>query len=192
MRKATNRSGRDNREGGRGDSGDGAAAAAAPGLLAEQSQLEAFDGAMRAFHAGDFTAALEAFERAERGPAREMAHSARVHARMCARRMGQPELALNTPEDHYNYAVALINERRLEQAEKHLLLAMAQNPKGDHLFYALALCRGLGGDADGAYANLKRAIDLQPRNKVAARNDPDFAEIGQQQPLAHLLYPERM
>jgi hypothetical protein len=38
---------------------------------------------------------------------------------------------------------------------------------------------------------MKRAIELRPQNRVAARNDPDFAEIGEQPPLAELLYPER-
>ena len=28
-----------------------------------------------------------------------------------------------------------------------------------------------------AYENLKRAIDLQPRNRLAARQDPDFAAM---------------
>jgi tetratricopeptide (TPR) repeat protein len=191
MKKATNRSGRENR------AADGVRAAtrtASPaGLLVESSrQLEAFDEAMRAFHAGKYAPALELFQRAESGPGREVAHSARLHARMCVQRMVKPDLSLQTPDDHYNYAVALINERRLDQAEKHLLLAMAQAPGGDHLFYALALCRGLAGDMEGAYANMKRAMELQPRNKAIARNDPDFTDIGQRPPLARLLYPERV
>lgn len=165
------------------------AAAQAPG---SQNQSEMFDRAIRAFQAGNYAAALKFFEKAEQGPLREMAHSAKLHGRMCAQRMAKPELSLKTADDHYNYAVTLINERKLERAEKHLLLAMAQSPKGDHLYYALALCRGLGGDLAGACSNLKRAIELQPRNRVAARNDPDFAEIAQLAPLAGLLSPERM
>jgi hypothetical protein len=38
---------------------------------------------------------------------------------------------------------------------------------------------------------MKRAIEFEPRNRTIARNDPDFAEIGQQPPLCELLYPER-
>jgi hypothetical protein len=38
---------------------------------------------------------------------------------------------------------------------------------------------------------MRRAIKLQPRNLVVARNDPDFAEIGQRSPLQELLYPEK-
>lgn len=150
-----------------------------------------FEQAARLFHNGDFGAAMTLYERAAAGPLREMAHSAALHARMCAKRLARPEMSLRTADEHYDYAVALINERKLEQAERHLLLAIAQTPKADHLFYALALCRGLAGDLPGAHGNLKRAIELQPRNRAAAKNDPDFAEIAQLSPIAELLYPER-
>jgi tetratricopeptide (TPR) repeat protein len=156
-----------------------------------KAQASAFERAVQLFNKGDFAAAIRLFEEAMAGPVLEMAHSAQQHARMCAKRLARPEMMLRTPDEHYDYAVALINERRIEQAERHLLLALAQNPKADHLFYALALCRGLSGDLSGAYGNLKRAIELQPRNRAVARNDPDFAEIGQLPPLAELLYPER-
>lgn len=162
-----------------------------PPLQDSKTQTGLYDQAVRAFQSGGYASALSLFEQAATGPLREMAHSARLHARMCAKRLARPDMSLRTPDEHYDYAIALINERRLEQAERHLLLAIAQTPKADHLFYALALCRGLGGDLQGAHGNLKRAIELQPRNRATARNDPDFAEIGQLSPLAELLYPER-
>jgi len=162
-----------------------------PPLQDSKTQTGLYDQAVRAFQSGGYASALSLFEQAATGPLREMAHSARLHARMCAKRLARPDMSLRTPDEHYDYAIALINERRLEQAERHLLLAIAQTPKADHLFYALALCRGLAGDLQGAHGNLKRAIELSPRNRLAARNDPDFAEIGQLSPLAELLYPER-
>lgn len=162
-----------------------------PPIQDSKTQTGLYDQAVRAFQGGGYAAAQSLFEQAATGPLREMAHSARLHARMCAKRLARPDMSLRTPDEHYDYAIALINERRLEQAERHLLLAIAQTPKADHLFYALALCRGLAGDLQGAHGNLKRAIELQPRNRAAARNDPDFAEIGQLSPLAELLYPER-
>jgi tetratricopeptide (TPR) repeat protein len=163
----------------------------APPMVDASSQSAMFEQAARLFHRGDFGAAMTLYERAAAGPQREMAHSAALHARMCAKRLARPEMSLRTADEHYDYAVALINERKLEQAERHLLLAIAQTPKADHLFYALALCRGLAGDLAGAHSNLKRAIELQPRNRAAARNDPDFVEIAQLSPIVELLYPER-
>jgi tetratricopeptide (TPR) repeat protein len=159
--------------------------------LDAQRQARLFETASRHFHSGEFATAKELFKQAAAGPVREVAHAARLHIRMCEQRLGRAGPALRTAEDHYNYAVALINERRLELAEEHIAQALSQCPKGDHLYYALALSRGLRGDLEGARHNMKRAIDLQPRNRITARNDPDFADIGQRPPMAELLYPER-
>jgi hypothetical protein len=41
------------------------------------------------------------------------------------------------------------------------------------------------------YENLKRAIDLQPRNRLAARQDPDFAAMSEHPAFIRLLYPDR-
>jgi hypothetical protein len=41
-----------------------------------------------------------------------------------------------------------------------------------------------------ARESLKRAIDLDPRNRVRARNDPDFAEFAHQPAIVSLLFPE--
>jgi tetratricopeptide (TPR) repeat protein len=192
MKKPLNRPGQ---QGNTEQATGGAAAAPAMARAAVAAsdvgaQSELYEQAVLAFHNGDFGAAKALFERAATGPSREMAHSATLHAKMCAKRLTRPEMSLRTADEHYDYAVALMNERRFEQAERHLLLALAQTPKADHLFYALALCRGLCGDLQGAYVNLKRAIELQPRNRTTARNDPDFAEVGQHSPLIELLYPE--
>jgi len=143
------------------------------------------------FHQRNYAAALPLFEQAALGPLPEMAHSARLHANMCRRRTTRPEVQLRTAEEHYNYAIALINERNLSQAEKHLVLALAQAPQADYLFYALALARGLTGDMQAAHSYLRRAIELEPRNRIAARNDPDFTGIARVSPIAELLYPER-
>ena len=109
---------------------------------------------------------------------------------MCRRRLEKTEPVLHTADDHYNYAVALMNQRQLVPARKHLTRAIALLPGGGHLYYALALCRGLEGDLSGARSDLQKAIDLDPRSRAAACNDPDFAEIRDLPPLVELLYPE--
>lgn len=170
--------------------GDGGPGAAAEPLDAGR-QAETFEAAARLFNAGQFQSAHELFRQAARGPSREMAHSALLKARMCQRRLESSAAAPRSPEEHYNLAVALINERRLQAAEEHLRLALVQAPDSDHLYYVMALCRALGGDLAGASTHMRRAIELQPRNRFAARNDPDFAEVSQRSPLLELLYPER-
>jgi tetratricopeptide (TPR) repeat protein len=146
---------------------------------------------MSLFHSADYRTARGLFERVALGPIPAMAHSAQLHAVMCARRVAVREPSLKTSEEHYDYAIALINERRFPEAERHLTEAIARTPDADHVHYALALCHGLTGDLRSAYAHLRRAIEIAPRNRTAARNDPDFATIARLSPLLELLYPER-
>jgi len=157
----------------------------------ERQQTELFDRAVKLLQMGGYGAARGLFERAALGPIPAMAHSAQLHSAMCARRLAAHEPSLATPEEHYDYAIALINERRFPEAERHLAEAVASVPDADHVHYALALCSGLNGDVRGACRHLRRAIEIQPRNRLTARNDPDFAAIAQLSPLFELLYPER-
>jgi len=155
----------------------------------EQSEL--FEQAIVRFRGGSFTQAKSLFEKAAKGPVLEVAHVARVRARICERRMGSEAPAPMGAEDHYTYGIALINRRELDAAELHLQQALTLAPNGDHILYALALARGLRGEIQLACESLRRAIEIDPRNRTHARSDPDFAEFSHRQPLASLLFPDR-
>lgn len=159
--------------------------------LDSKHQSDLFEKAIHLFHKRDFGKAGTFFEKAAAGPVREVAHSARVHARICAQQTENASLKLSTAEDYYNYGIALLNRRDLDQACESLKRAAGLAPEQDHVFYALALCFGLKGDMDQAYSNLKRAVELDPRNRAQARNDPDFAEFVHRRPLEEFLFPER-
>jgi Flp pilus assembly protein TadD len=55
----------------------------------------------------------------------------------------------------------------------------------------LALAQALDGDMANAQQNLKRAIELEPRNRLIARQDADFAPLANQPPFDVLIYPEK-
>jgi tetratricopeptide (TPR) repeat protein len=169
----------------------GKTGSAAPPRETGPSQMESFEEGMRLFHARKFQEAREYFLQAMRGPDRAVTHRAGLHARMCEQRLESARLVLNTPEEHYNYAITLINSRDLAAAQKHLRAALDADSTADHVLYALAACQSLGGDLQAAYENLKRAIDLQPRNRLAARQDPDFAAMAEHPAFTRLLYPDR-
>ncbi len=168
----------------------GAGAAAEARLLAE-AQLKSFEQAIRLFNARKFAQARELFAKAAAGPNREMAHNADLHVRMCDGRLEKPVVQLKTAEELYNYGIAMINTRNLADAQQHLETALKLEPAADHVYYALALCKGLAGDIDGAHENLKRAIDLEPRNRISARQDADFAGMINQPQIQQLLFPEK-
>lgn len=155
-------------------------------------QLEVFETAIRLFHARKFREAREHFLAARNGSDRGIMHKADLHTRMCDRRLEEQAVVLSTPDEHYDYAVTLINERKLSPARQHLMKALEQQPQADHIYYALALCDGLGGDLQGAYENLRRAIEIHPRNRIAARQDADFAGLANQPPLDRLIFPEKI
>ena len=164
---------------------------AGPRPIRPPDQLAAFEAAVKLFHARKFRAAREQFRGAINGLDRAIAHNAELHIRMCDRRLEDAVMILKTPEEHYNYAITLINLRDLGTARQHLQKALEQEPNADHVYYALALCCGLSGDRQGAYENLKRAIDIEPRNRISARQDADFTSISKQPPLDPLLFPEK-
>ena len=167
------------------------AAGAAEARNAAQAQLKFFEQSVRLFHTRKFAEARELFEKARSGPNREMAHNAELHIRMCDRRLEQPAVDLRTAEEHYNYGVAMINARNLPEAHQHLESALKMEPQADYVLYALALCKGLAGDVDGAHEHLKRAIELEPRNRIAARQDADFALFSDHLQMQQLLFPEK-
>lgn len=168
-----------------------ASAAAAEARNLAQAQLKAFEHAVRLFNAAKFADAREQFAKAVGGPNREMGHNAELHIRMCDRRLTKPVVDLKTAEEHYNYGVAMVNARNLTDARQHLESALHLQPDADHVHYALALCKGLCGDIDGAHENLKRAIELEPRNRISARQDADFGGFSTHPQIQQLLFPDK-
>jgi len=167
----------------------GAAAVAQPNNAAKQ--LSNFEAAMKLFHARNFKDAKELFERAAEGPERDVANRARMHTTMCERRLQQTVVVnLRSAEEYYNYGVALLNTRSLE-ARGYLEKALQMSPGSDHILYALAIAQALSGDTASAYENLKRSIELEPRNRIMARQDADFGHFASQPPFDALLYPEK-
>lgn len=138
-------------------------------------QTERFNKAMELFHARELKKARDLFEEAAEGPNREMAFSARMHQRMCEQRLERQQVRLETADDYYNYGVALTNQRRLEEARKHLEQAIKMHD-ADHYQYALAVCLAMSGKVEEAAERLARAVELAPQTRITVRNDPDFSE----------------
>jgi tetratricopeptide (TPR) repeat protein len=157
-------------------------------VSAAEAQLRCYEEAYRLFRSQSYAQAKIAFERAIDGPQRELTHNARLHVSMCERRMQSSLVEFATAEENYNYAISRLNIRDLPVARRHFETALSMAPGGDHILYGLALCCGLGGDYQGCYENLKRAIDLQPKNRLIARQDPDFNSIVQHPVFHQLLY----
>jgi tetratricopeptide (TPR) repeat protein len=167
----------------------GAAAVTQP--LPGAKQLSSFEAAMKLFHSRNLKDARDFFRQATEGPERDIANRARMHMAMCDQRLQRATIDLGSAEDYYNYGVALLNTRNVAEARKHLEKALQLSPGSDHIHYALAAAQALGGDGAAAFENLKRAIELDPRNRLIARQDADLNHLANQPPFDTLLYPEK-
>lgn len=157
-----------------------------------KTQLDSFEAAMKLFHARDMKRARELFAQAAEGPERDVAQRSRLHIAMCDRRLEQQGVSLRSAEEYYTYGIALLNSRKLPEARTHLEQALVLAPEADHIHYAMATAQALNGDLAGAHEHLKRAIEIEPRNRLHARQDTDFAHLSHQAPFEALLYPEKL
>src|SRR5215831_19038229 len=96
-------------------------------------QYKTFEKGIQLLQMKNYRDAREMFEKARQGPSLEISSNAQLHVRMCERRMASPAPAPKSAEEHYNYGVALINLRNLEEARKHLATALELDPRGDHI-----------------------------------------------------------
>jgi len=144
---------------------------------------------MALFHKREFTQAAPLFAQAAKGPTAALAHTARMHERMCERRAPQAAQAPKSPEELYTLGVALINQGNYADAENYLRAAVQSgNAKADHFHYALGLAAGLRGNLEESARHLERAIEINPANRVTARNDADWHALARQSPIREILH----
>ncbi len=159
-------------------------------ILADKMQ-QLYEEAIRLFYSQKYDRADALFRKIMQGPNRTLAHHAQVHSKICAARLRQPVVHLRTGEDHYNYAVTMMNARKLDEATEHLETALRLTPQADHIHYAMAATQALRGNPEGAYQRLKAAIELEPANRLRARADADFLGILGYPPMVALLHLDR-
>jgi tetratricopeptide (TPR) repeat protein len=143
---------------------------------AVQAQQKIYAEGVDLLNARKYSQAASRFSKAMEGPDAALKHSATVYLRICQQRL-QSEPEPKTVEDRYNAAVAAINDRRLEDADRLLRLALKQDPKGAHLHFALGVAASLSGDIAGAVSSVERAIELDPQNRIWALRDSDLAAL---------------
>jgi tetratricopeptide (TPR) repeat protein len=143
---------------------------------AVQVQQNIYAEGVDLLNARKYSQAATRFSKAMEGPDTGLRHSASVYLRICQQRM-QSEPEPKTVEDRYNAAVASINDRRLEDADRLLRLALKQDPKAAHLHFALGVTATLTGDISGAISSLERAIELDPQSRILAMRDSDLAAL---------------
>jgi tetratricopeptide (TPR) repeat protein len=158
---------------------------------AQERQLGHYDKAIRAFNSRRFQTALTLFEKVAAGPDSTFGDRARVHIQVCRRQTQTRKVKLKTADELYNYGIQLINERRFQEASRCIAQALKRQPRGAHIHFAAAVVGALTQDTESTYKSLKKAIELDPHNRVLALNDTDLASVADEPAIAKLLHGDR-
>lgn len=121
---------------------------------------------------------------------RELMDRARVHLNLCNQQLAGSTTSFKTHEEHFDYAVSLMNGGQFDQARTHMEKILKTNPKADFAHYGMAVVDCLTGQVESSLKNLGESIRLNPQNRYQARNDSDFQNMADDPRFTELLYPE--
>lgn len=152
--------------------------------------VENYEAALKAIQERKFERAKALLQKVIEGPSTELADRAAVHLKLCNQQLARAATAFKTPEEHYDFAVSLMNQGKYDDARAHLEKILKQHPKADYALYGLALLDCLTNKVEDALRHLDEAIRLNPALRFQARNDSDFHNLADDPRFTELLYPE--
>jgi tetratricopeptide (TPR) repeat protein len=120
----------------------------------------------------------------------EIQDRCRVYIATCRRQLEKASLSFPTPEEHYDYAISLLNTGYYEEAREQFNKILTAHPEADYAFYGLAVLEAITGHIQECLTSLARAIELNPKNRLQARVDNDFQNMVDDPRFTELLYPE--
>ena len=152
--------------------------------------VQNYEAGLKAMQAHKFDRAKVAFNKVLDGPSSELADRARLHLNICDQQVARTSTSFKTPEEHYDYAVSLMNGGDYDSAREHLEKILKQYPKTDYVWYGLAVLDCLTVRIEDCLRNLQQSIKLNAANRFQARNDSDFMKMADDPRFTELLYPE--
>jgi outer membrane protein assembly factor BamD (BamD/ComL family) len=120
----------------------------------------------------------------------EIQDRCRIYITTCRRQLERSNLEFTTPEEHYDFAISLLNTGYYEEAREQFNNILMAHAGADYAFYGLAVLEAITGHATDCLSNLARAIELNPKNRLQARVDNDFQNMVDDPRFTELLYPE--
>jgi tetratricopeptide (TPR) repeat protein len=152
--------------------------------------VQSYELGVRALQDRKFEKAKGHLHKALSGPNKSLADRARVHLQTCELHLERPALQFKTAEEHFDFAVSLINTGDYVTAREHLDKLLKQQPKADYVLYGLAALSCLTGHVEEALKTLDDAIQVSPALRFQARNDSDFQNLAEDPRFTELLYPD--
>ena len=152
--------------------------------------VQNYESGLKAMQEHKFEKAKGLLEKIIANGPRELADRARMHLNTCNQQLSESSASFKTAEEHFDYAVSLMNAGQYDQARVHMEKILKQNPKADFGYYGLAVVDCLSGQVESSLKNLGEAIRLNPHHRFQARNDSDFQNMADDPRFTELLYPE--
>jgi outer membrane protein assembly factor BamD (BamD/ComL family) len=149
-----------------------------------------YEAGLRSLQEHKFDKARTLFQKVIGGPSKELADRATVHLNACNQHAERAATQFKSPEEHYDYAVSLINLGDYVTAREHLEKLAKQVPSADYVSYGLAALDCLTGHVEDSLHHLDEAIRLNPQIRFQARNDSDFQNLAEDPRFTELLYPD--
>ena len=152
--------------------------------------IQNYEIGLRALQEHKFDKAKAALQKVLGSPAKELADRAAVHINTCNQHLEKVATQFKSIEEHFDYAVSLMNVGDYVQAREHLEKLQKQSPKADYVIYGLAALDCMTGHVEDSLRNLDAAIRLNPALRFQARNDTDFQNLAEDPRFTELLYPD--
>jgi tetratricopeptide (TPR) repeat protein len=152
--------------------------------------MQAYEQALKLFQVKKFEKACPLLDKVAASGVSELADRAKVHLKVCHLQMEQVRNSFGTPEEHYDFAISLMNDGDFVGAREHLEKLSTKNPTLDFIWYGFAVLECLTGRTAESLQHLAEAIRLNPSTRFQARNDSDFRNMADDPRFTELLYPE--
>lgn len=153
--------------------------------------VQNYEAGLRALQERKFEKAKGLFQKVVGSGSRELADRAGVHLNTCNQHLERTaNTSFKTSEEHFDYAISLLNVGDYIAAREHLDKLAKQAPQADYVHYGLAALACLTARFEDSLRHLVDAIRLNPNLRYQARNDSDFQNLAEDPRFTELLYPE--
>ncbi len=153
--------------------------------------LQNYEAGLRALQEHKFDKAKPLFQKVLAGGSKELSDRAAIHLSICNQHLERSAATqFKTVEEHFDYAVSLMNVGDYVTAREHIEKLVKQAPKTDFVIYGLAALDCLTGHVEDSLKHLDEALHLNAALRYQARNDSDFHNLAEDPRFTELLYPD--
>ena len=149
-----------------------------------------YEDGLRALQEHKFEKAKASLQKVLAAPDKSLVDRALVHIATCDQHLETPSLHFKTTEEHFDYAISLMNTGDYVTANEHFEKLLKQEPSADYVLYGLAALHCLTGRVEESLKTLREAIQANPALRFQARNDVDFQNLAEDPRFTELLYPD--